>query len=227
MVTVLPFLAVLTLSLWQPALAGQDALAQAQISLSRKDYRKTIDFASQALIKKPDSATAYFLRGVAYTELDQAKKGLEDLDRSMKLDPTVSPCLVHDMKARCLVILNQHEKARAELEKANKSDPQGWRYKGIGEIDCHLGKDGRALESFTKAIKIAPKDFWSYRARGDLLFRLGRYEEALRDYNQAIKIVPREPGPYAVRSKIYEKLGKKDLARKDLEQCNRLSDFSF
>ncbi|MGD9682446.1 MAG: tetratricopeptide repeat protein [Candidatus Obscuribacterales bacterium] len=210
-----------------PASGAPNYLLQAQQCLDKKQYRKVIDYASRAILTNPNNAQAYFVRGVARTELDEAQKGLADLDRSMKLDPKVSPCLVHDMRARCYILLEQHQKARSELEKANKIDPQGWRYRQVGEIDCQLGKQDQAMTSFTRAIETGPKDVWNYRARGDLLFRQKRYAQALSDYNQAIKIVPKEPGPYGVRSKIYDKLGKKDLARKDLEKCNELSDFSF
>ncbi|MCA9804139.1 MAG: hypothetical protein KC777_19355 [Cyanobacteria bacterium HKST-UBA02] len=210
-----------------PVRGAPNYLLQAQQCLDKKQYRKVIDYASRVILTSPNNARAYFVRGIAYTELDQAQKGLADLDRSMKLDPKVSPCLVHDMRARCYITLEQNQKARTELEKANKIDPQGWRYRRVGEIDCQLGKQDQAMASFTRAIETGPKDVWNYRARGDLLFRQKRYVQALSDYNQAVKIVPKEPGPYGVRSKIYDKLGKKDLAKKDLEKCNELSDFSF
>jgi len=210
-----------------PARGAPDYLLRAHQSLEKRQYRQVIDNAGRALETSPKNARAYFLRGVAYTELDEAKKGLADLDRSMKLDPKVSPCLVHDMRARCYIMLDMHQKARSELAEANRIDPRGWRYRRAGEIDCQLGKQDQALASFSKAIETGPNDVWNYRARGDLLLRQKRYAQALSDYNQAIKIVPKEPGPYGVRAKIYEKLGKKDLAKRDLEKCNELSDFSF
>jgi tetratricopeptide (TPR) repeat protein len=62
-------------------------------------------------------------------------------------------------------------------------------FKGLSE----LGKNNyeEAINNFTKAIELDPKDASVYNNRGNAYANLNKYEEALNDYNKAIELDPK------------------------------------
>ncbi|HEY0300209.1 MAG TPA: tetratricopeptide repeat protein, partial [Rhizomicrobium sp.] len=70
-----------------------------------------------------------------------------------------------------------------------------------------------ALQSFNRALELAPDSPPDLINRGALLATLGRADEALRDYDRAIALDPQLPEAYANRGNILKDLGLLDLGR--------------
>ena len=75
------------------------------------------------------------------------------------------------------------------------------RCKGFADI---LSGDPRsAVEDFTKAIELSPKDSVLYYGRGCADYFLGNGREAIDDLGQSIKLNPTYSAPFIVRWEVY------------------------
>jgi len=61
-----------------------------------------------------------------------------------------------------------------------------------------LGQSAEAIEDYTQALKLDPKEVFIYRQRGDARLRLNQYLDAVDDYTQALKTAD---DPAAILSK--------------------------
>jgi tetratricopeptide (TPR) repeat protein len=128
-------------------------------------------------------------------------------------------------RAQCYLEAKDFPSAVADLKKAIALLPSATKYKLLGETFYQQNAIESALQSFSKAIALDPKDYWSYKARGDIYSSLKNYPKAIGDYTRMIQIHPGEPVGYNSRAKAYQQIGKKDLAKKDFEKARKGSDF--
>jgi len=68
------------------------------------------------------------------------------------------------------------------------------------------GKHQEAMEAFTRAIELDPKDAKAYYNRGLACHNLGDYGQAIRDYDRAIEVDPKYAMAYVNRSFSYMKI---------------------
>jgi tetratricopeptide (TPR) repeat protein len=66
----------------------------------------------------------------------------------------------------------------------------------------------RAIDDFTEATKLAPKDPEVLVGRGSVYFEKGDYDSALADFQNASALNPSNPIPYRAMSEVKKKLGK-------------------
>ena len=88
-----------------------------------------------------------------------------------------------------------------------------------------MGKYNAALEDFTKAIEMAPKNAVLYCDRGYTYACKKNFPAAVEDYTRALELDPRLRLAYANRALAYEKMKKKDLAAMDRELLEKLMEF--
>ena len=55
--------------------------------VEHKDYYRAIEDSSQAITLEPDNAAAFYRRAVAYRDLGQPLRALQDLTRVIPLSP--------------------------------------------------------------------------------------------------------------------------------------------
>jgi tetratricopeptide (TPR) repeat protein len=84
------------------------------------------------------------------------------------------------------------------------------------------GKRLRAIELYTKAIKLDPKYVEAYNNRALVFSLSNRLDEALADCTKAIEIDPKYMFAYANRGRIYQATGKQDEAIKDFTKAIEL-----
>ena len=87
-------------------------------------------------------------------------------------------------------------------------------------------KDGgyqKAIENYTKAIEIDPKNAKAYNNRGNAYSRLRKYKEAIENYTKAIEIDPKNAKAYYNRGIAYKGLEKYDNA---IEYKNKEKNYS-
>ncbi|MFZ5828567.1 MAG: tetratricopeptide repeat protein [Planctomycetota bacterium] len=86
--------------------------------------------------------------------------------------------------------------------------------------DNFLAKGNRhkAVEAYTRAIKLKPDLTSAYLSRAVALNELGQPEEALADFTKAIELDPTNSYPYEQRSHIY-RTALKDSRRADADKA--------
>ena len=101
------------------------------------------------------------------------------------------------------------------IESGELSDPdliaalinRGVAYKSTGKYEL-------AIEDYTRALRIAPKDALLYQNRANALREMGDYDAALEDIQKSIDLDPKSAGAWYVRGAIAEGRGDPAGARK-------------
>ncbi len=82
--------------------------------------------------------------------------------------------------------------------------------RGDGEIVNFLKEKGakvegywKAIDDYTKAIKLNPQDAAAYYNRGIAYDDLGEYQKAIDDYTKAIELAPQDASAYYYRGIAY------------------------
>jgi tetratricopeptide (TPR) repeat protein len=99
----------------------------------------------------------------------------------------------------------------------NPGEP--WAYKEIGLSTLYLGRPEQALDWFTKADRIGPRDpgRWTWLdGRGHALILLARDDEAIHALNSALDANPKNLSPHAFLAAAYALLGRSNEARAEL-----------
>ena len=166
-----------------------------QAKIQKKSYQEASELIRQALLIEPDNADFYYLRGILHSYQGRLTDSIEDLKRSLQLDPR------HTDSAVCLsVILNdigRYDEAKKIFEQANQS-----------VFLKQIGDDAQIDRRFSV------KHF----ELGDLYFRYRRFDEAIEEYNKAIQLEPKAVDIRIKRAKAYAKKGFITRAIQDLQQ---------
>ena len=82
------------------------------------------------------------------------------------------------------------------------------RFHGIGAncIAAALGEHESAIQDYTEAVRINPKNTNAYYNRAVTHNCLGDYRSAVQDYSEFIRLVPENAGAYNSRGNAYSKL---------------------
>lgn len=96
--------------------------------------------------------------------------------------------------------------------------PNHYIYNHRGLVYFTLSEYNKAINDFTTAIKMEPKDTRVYTNRGLTYRMLKKYAESLKDFNKSLELNPLWPDTFYGRSLTYYDLG--DINRA-LEDCDR------
>jgi putative GTP pyrophosphokinase len=96
--------------------------------------------------------------------------------------------------------------------------PNHYIYNHRGLVYFTLSEYDKAINDFTTAIKMAPKDTRVYTNRGLTYRMLKRYDESLKDFNKSLELNPLWPDTFYGRSLTYYDLGDIQHA---LEDCDK------
>lgn len=161
-------------------------------------FRKQFDAAEkmigEKLVRHPESADGYFLRGVLAYFKGAIKPTLENLKKSLALDPK------HTDAAICLAVLlndlGKYEEAKKVFEQANQS-----------------------VESPNPRINIAVDRKFAVKhlELADLYLRYKRYDESIEEYGKAILLDPQTLDLRIRRAKAMAKKGALARAIQELQ----------
>jgi tetratricopeptide (TPR) repeat protein len=184
------------------------------------------DFSS-AIKLKPDSASLYCLRAIAYSVNSRLTRNQKDL---MIKDLTKAITLSGDnpnyYKTRGYFYYyykSEFTKAVTDLEKAislNPNDDES--YSKLGEMHSTTFIENpnlnyeKAIEYYGKAVKLKPKEIKYYAARAYIFEKVKKYKEAIDDYSTLIELQPVE--------RYYQARGEKHLISNNYESA--VKDFT-
>ncbi len=188
------------------------------------DLKGAIADYDKSLSLQPSDIYAYMGRAFTHLKLQDKQSAIADVKQAISIAPNYAfPYLIIGV---IHYTFGEPEKAITNIKKASEL------FAAQGDLAKAYGSDGfafnvsnnypAAINSFTKAIQVNPKDAEMYDSRGDAYVANGDALKALTDYNQAININPNYASAYASRAKIM--FLKKDFqkALTDLNQSLRL-----
>ncbi len=123
-------------------------------------------------------------------QLGEFAQGLEMAGRALAIDP--SSLAAWTVRGHCQGALGQAEAALASYKRANDIQPSGETCLQAGLLHLRLGKPMEAVESFSRAIALAPRIAKLRAARGDAYQGMGKLQEAAADYEAALMLAPGE-----------------------------------
>jgi tetratricopeptide (TPR) repeat protein len=162
---------------------------------------------------RPNLASLYNNRAVAYREKGDYVKSLADANESIRLNPDG---INYRVRGSIFFRMGQDDNALSDYNHAIRLDPkQAVIYAYRGDLYARKGEDEKALADYTHAIRLDSKRTTAYLARGRYYMRKGDAERALADFNTAMKRDRADPEPLQERGAIYESKGLLDLAKAD------------
>jgi tetratricopeptide (TPR) repeat protein len=121
-------------------------------------------------------------------QMNEFGEGIRLADRAIGLDASLSAAFA--VRGHCQKALGQNENALASYQRANQIEPAGESYFNAGLIFAQTGKPSEALDSFNRAIRLAPNLAKLRVARADALHGAGKIQEAVADYKAALALAP-------------------------------------
>ena len=158
------------------------------VYLNTEKYQLAIEDFNIAIRLKSDYAEAYSFRGVTYGNLEKYDIALNDLNKSVEINSNIG--MTYYNRGVIYGYLNKLDLELADYNKALKLD------KSIAEAYYNRGlikgKDKEdykgAIEDFTFALNINPKDIKILLNRGYANLLIGNYDSAIKDYKKVLEI---------------------------------------
>ncbi|MBO1051746.1 MAG: tetratricopeptide repeat protein [Dolichospermum sp. DET73] len=204
---------------------AKEFLKQGNDKFDKGDYQGAINTLTEAIRLDSKFAEAYSRRGVAYRNIENNQKAIDDLQKSVKLFATQgnNSASKHD-QGRIRDYLKDYQGAIALYNESINLDPHDARtYQNRGIAHYSLGDKQAAIADFNQAIKINPNFAIAYHQRGNSRSDLGDKQAAIADFNQAIKINPNFAIAYKNRGYIHYELGDKQAAIADYTQAIKIN----
>ncbi len=151
------------------------------------------------------------------TEIPHGETKLEStLAESHNIDDSLNETLVDAMTAH---IENRLDDAVELYTKLITLSPNHFIYNHRGLVYFTLSEYEKAIDDFTEAIRMEPKDTRVYTNRGLTYRMLKKYDLSLKDFEKSIELNPLWPDTFYGRSLTYYDLGDMDNAIKDCDKA--------
>jgi tetratricopeptide (TPR) repeat protein len=189
------------------------------------------DFA-EAVRLAPEWSLPYLNRAQLYHGRGQFDEALADYDKAIeRLEKEAPPkgggegvptlALAHCRRGEARYDQFLEEEAEADFAEARRRDP-GMTGGYLGDMWLRRNKPDRALDEFSQAVRLRPRDAGAHVGRGTAHEVLGHLEQAAADYTAALALPPEGDVGYALRAQVRQRQGRLDEALADLSQYARL-----
>jgi tetratricopeptide (TPR) repeat protein len=157
--------------------------------LQQGRYSEAESVYTDILRRQPRHFEALHLLGIIALETNRAARGVELIEKAVKLDPRVAAA--HSDLGIGLQALKLYKEALASYDRSialQANSPQV--HNNRGNVLRQLARHEQALASYDKAIALRPDYAVAHRNRGIVLRELKRHEAALGSYDKAIALQP-------------------------------------
>jgi Flp pilus assembly protein TadD len=189
---------------------SEDWIALAQTQANSHDFSEAINSYSLALTTDPKSPEALMGRGLAYVQLDDKSKALEDLSEAAKY------------------YNREREYSKAvicytNLLGLNEQDLESFYNRGL----CYLKlrQYEKSISDFEKTIEMNKEFFSGYLNLGEAYYNSGNYEASIENYKKAKKLNSHSQQVYVGLAKSYFAKGKISSAKKNYKRFEELSTY--
>ena len=156
---------------------------------------------------------AYHNRGIAYDNLGQYQRAIQDYDQAIAMDPRNAKA--YATRGIAEVYLHRDAEAKSDFKRAFEIDPN------LKEIVEPLIKEAKAKREGKQAGKVEESATAAY-FNGLMLQFTRQYREAIPHYDKAIRLDPRYADAYFNRGLAYAELGQYERAIQDYNDAIRL-----
>jgi tetratricopeptide (TPR) repeat protein len=194
-------------------------------AIASGNYVRSLPFCEAMQIREDLSEIArsqiYFMNGLAYTNLEEYEKALENYGRAIELDPEDTVAYIN--RGVTFAGLKEYERALEDFGRAIELDPKdAGAYNNRGLAYADLKEYERALEDYERAIQLDPEDTVAYNNRGVAYAELKEYQLALEDYRRAIELDPEFAISYTNRGNAHANLQEYGRAVEDYGRAIQL-----
>jgi len=170
-------------------------------------------------------AWTYALAGQTETAAETYERLIKKLEKFPQKNEGIAAVLVAEAE---LFKNRDPNRAVALLSRATQAHPQSAEaHSTLGQILDEQKKYSTAVEEFTKAIAIDPKDSNFYNWRSHAYSYAGPPEKGLADANKAVELSPDDFSPREQRAIAYDQLKQYDNALENWNQAISLSHGRF
>lgn len=168
----------------------------------------------------PLRARVEFERGMHQMAPGSYEEAIANFDRAIAIWPELVDAYLN--KGIAERALGQTDAALPDLDKATDLDPNLTRaYDERGRIYAQKGDSRRAIEEFTKSIRIRGTTDGYYQ-RGLAYEAMGEHQKAVADFDNAIAQQRDAPYAYRARALARDHLGDAEGAREDRQTAQRI-----
>lgn len=204
--------------------------------LNRKEFAKATALLEKAIKLDPNRPDLLFGLGVAYKAGDQADKAIDVLRQALKRQPT---------NLRAIQMMFETEMAKPVPVNTIKALDQAWTQSSkdpyywtrLGDLYALLLKQkpsaagqidrSRILQSYQKALALAPKEVEILLRLGDLSFDAGDFKTAGETFAQVLALQPDTPEIRLKLVNCYVRAGQKEKAATVLEELIKRDPLRF
>ena len=202
-------------------LSSMEWLEKGYAAKDRRDFKKAIEAYSRAIELNPKNAMAYYARALVSND---SKRAIQDYYKLLEIEPKDSGG--HLLRAWTYKELEKDDLALREfgkaIERASGIKEKAEAYNDRGRYYSAIKEDENlAVQDFSKAIELDPKDGSLYINRGHSYWVLRENDLALLDFNKAIELDPKNASAYGARAWFF-KNDKPELAIADFSKAIEL-----
>ena len=188
------------------------------LKLEQKEYANAIRYYEEALAKKSDFADVHSNRGIAYLQLGELDKAIEDFNKAIEIDRKFEQAYFN--RAGALIDKKDFPAAAADLEQIRTAygDSSNY-YLKWGDLKSHQGYYDQALAEYDRSLILRPENVQALVNRGVVYFSKRNFVAAQRDFEKALKLDPQHPLAYNNLALIFARNNQPDQALKFIDRA--------
>jgi tetratricopeptide (TPR) repeat protein len=200
---------------WRQIIARLERIESASGATGRKE---------QGALRLQRRADELVRLGNACYYLGQYERALTHYDRAIDTAPSDADALLNH--ATVNLTLKRYPQALQDLENALKLGETAHAYLARGLTREQMGEQRRALEDYSRAVRLDGELERAYYHRGLLFLDLGEFDRAFQDQNRALELDSAHAEAFTARGRARAALGDTQWALNDLDRACALAPTS-
>lgn len=151
------------------------------------DIQKVIEYLDKAINLKPDYAEAFNNRGIAFYELGQHSRAIDDYNESIRIKPQRAESF--NNRGTAYAGLGEHKRSIEDYNQAIQLKPKyPEAYNNRGTAYMSLKQYQQAVDDYTEAIRLKPDHVDLYQNRGMAYLAMKNKTAGCPDLNKACEL---------------------------------------